>query len=230
MRIKQLLLAGLFISTICNPCISQIIVDSKAVVSNVDFNLVNEELEITYDIENSSPGELFQIKVNIINESGKPVNAKSFRGDFGDNIPGGLKKKIFWEISKDIVFLDDKIHVEIIAVNQNPKLIKPVSKGTALIFSTFYPGLGSSKITLKNYHLIKGAAAYGLLAASIIYKQKAHQSSNNYNNAMTASDRDKYFSANQDQKQLSNIFLYTSAAVWLIDYVTILASENGSQR
>jgi len=230
MKLKLLLLSGLFSLIICNNCFSQIIVDSKAKVSNVDFNLVNEELVISYDIINSRPGELFKISVKILTESGKPVSAKSFKGDIGENIAGGLHKTITWEISKDIAFLDDKINVEIEAANQNPKLIQPVSKGTALLLSTIYPGLGSTKITLKGYHLIKGVVAYGSLAGSFIYKKKATQSSLDYDNSSTASERDKYYNAHQDQKQMSNILMYTSAAVWLIDYVTILASENRSQK
>jgi hypothetical protein len=230
MQLKHLLFAGLFCLTICNPCVSQIIVDSKAVVSNVDFNLVNDELEITYDILNSSPGELFQVSAGILNESGKPINAKSFKGDIGENISGGTQKKIVWEISKDIGFLDDKIFVEIVAVNQNPAIIKPVKKGTALLMSTIYPGLGSSRITFKQYHLLKGVAAYGTLAGSFLYKRKASQSSLDYENAVTAADRDKYFSANHNQKQLSDVLLYTSAAIWIVDYVTILTCQNRSAK
>ena len=230
MKLKLLLFAGLFSLIICNPCFSQVIVDSKAVVSNVDFSLVNEELIITYDIINSSSGELFMVKVNILTESGKPVSAKSFKGDVGEKISGGPGKKIIWEISKDIAFLDDKIYVEIEAVNQNPRVIRPVSKGKALLFSTVYPGLGSYKITLKGYHLIKGVAAYGSLAGSFMYKKKSEQASLDYDKATTSADRDKYFTAYHDQKQASKILMYTSAAVWLIDYVTVLASENRSQK
>ncbi|MEI6047854.1 MAG: hypothetical protein WCS03_03065 [Bacteroidota bacterium] len=230
MKLKLLLLTGLFGFIIGNNCISQVIVDSKAVVSNVDFNLINEELVITYDIENSRPGELFLVKVNILTETGKAISAKSLKGDVGGNVSGGLQKKIIWEISKDIAFLDDKISVEVEAVNQNPKLIHPVSKGIALLLSTVYPGLGSSKITLKGYHLIKGVAAYGSLAGSFLYQQKSDRSALDYDAAVTAADRDKYFAANHDQKQLSKILMYTAGAIWLIDYITVLASENRSQK
>jgi hypothetical protein len=230
MKLKLLLLAGLFSLIIGNHCISQVIIDSKAVVSNVDFKLVNEEFIITYDIVNSRPGELFLVKVNILTESGKPINAKSFKGDFGKNILGGYGKRIIWEISKDIAFLDDKISVEVEAVNQNPRLIKPVSKGKALLLSTLYPGLGSSKITLKGYHLIKGVASYGSLVGSFLYQQKSDRSAHDYDAAVTAADRDKYFNANHDQKQLSKILMYTAGTVWLIDYVTVLASENRSRK
>lgn len=230
MNLKLLFYVGLFGLIICNPSLSQVIVDSKATVSNVDFNLVNEELVIHYDIINSRSGELFKIGVKILTESGKSVSAKSFKGDIGENIAGGLHKTITWEISKDIAFLDDKINVEIEAANQNPRVIQPVSKGKAILLSTLYPGLGSSRITLKGYHLIKGVVAYGALAGSFIYKKKATQSSLDYDKAATTAERDKYFSAHQDQKQMSNILMYTSAAVWLIDYVTILASENRSEK
>jgi hypothetical protein len=230
MKFKLFIIAGLIMLIVPNSLFSQVIVDSKARVSNIDFYLANEELIITYDILNSEPGELFQIKVSILTESGKPVNAKSFKGDFGDNVSGGSGKKIVWEISKDIVFLDEKINVQVEAVNQNPKVLKPVSKGKALLLSTLYPGLGSSKITLRGYHLIKGVAAYGSLAGSYLYKKKSHQSALDYDKAITSVDRDKYFNASQHEDQLSKILLYTAGAIWIIDYVTVIASENRSQK
>jgi hypothetical protein len=208
----------------------QVIVDSKAVVDNVDFNLINEELIITYDLINSKPREQFLVKVKIMTESGDPINAKSFSGDLGEGIFGGLQRKIIWEISKDIAFLEDKIYVEVEAVNQNPKIIKSVSRGTAILLSTAYPGLGSSKITLKKYHLVKGIAGYGTLVGWYIFKKQADQSSVNYQNAATTADRDKYFEAYNDQKLTSKVFLFASGAVWLTDYVTDLVVKNRSQQ
>jgi hypothetical protein len=230
MKLKLLLIAGLISLIITNSLFSQVIVDSKAVVNNIDFSLENDELIIRYDILNSKPGELFQIKVNIVTEEGKPVSAKSFKGDFGDNISGGSGKIIIWEISKDIAFLDEKINVQVEAINQNPRVLKSVSKGKALLLSTLYPGLGSAKITLRGYHLIKGVAGYGCLAGSFLYKKKSNQSALDYNNATTSADRDKYFSSNHDENQLSKILLYTAGAIWIFDYVTVIASENRSQK
>jgi hypothetical protein len=209
---------------------SQVIVDSKAQVTDVDFNLVNDQLIITYNIVGSKSSELFNVRVNILTEAGKPVNALSFSGDMGPDISGGSGKQIIWEISKDIAFLDEKIYIEVEAIHQNPKVIKPVSRGKAILLSTIYPGLGSSKITLKGYHLVKGVAGYGALAGSLMSMKKADQSAIDYDNAVTAADRDKYYEAYNDQKLTSRLFLITSGAVWLLDYVTDLAAENRSQK
>ena len=229
MKLKLLLLGSLSFIYCCTS-FSQIIVDSKAKVNNVDFNLVNNELIITYDIINFKSKELFQVKVNILTESGKPVSARSFKGDFGENISGGQRKTITWNISKDIAFLEDQIYVEIEAINQNPRIIQPVTKGKAILLSTIYPGLGSSKITLKGYHLIKGLVAYGAIAGSFMYNEKSDQSFLDYHEAITSADRDKYFTTSQDQKQASKILLYTTGVVWLFDYITILATENRSMK
>lgn len=228
MKLKLLVCISLFGLVFSHPCFSQIIVDSKATATNVDFNLINEELVITYDIINSKPGELFLVKISILTEDGKTINAKSFRGDIGEKISGGMGKKIVWEISKDIAFLDNKINVQVEAINQNPKIIQPCSKGKALLLSTFYPGLGSSKVTLKGYHLIKGVIGYGAIAGSFVFRSKADKSSIDYDNATTSADRDKYYNLYQDQKQLSTVLLYGAGAVWLLDYVTVLVSENRS--
>jgi hypothetical protein len=209
---------------------SQVVVDSKANVTDVDFNLVSDQLIITYNIIDAKANELFNVKINILTEAGKPVNAISFSGDIGSGISGGSGKRIIWEISKDIAFLDDKIYVEVEATHQNPKVLKPVSRGKALLLTTLYPGLGSSKITLKGYHMVKGVAGYGALAGSFLYMRKADQSAVDYDKATTTADRDKYYEAYNDQKMASRIFIITTGAVWLLDYVTDLVAMNRSQK
>ena len=230
MKLSSLLLIGMFQIIATAYSYSQVIVDSKAKVSNVDFFLVGDNLIITYDLLYSKSSELFTVSVSIKTESGKTINAKSFKGDIGESISGGRKKEIIWEISKDIAFLEEQIHIEVLAVNQNPKLINPVTKGKALLFSTVYPGLGSTKTTLKKYHFLTGVVAYSALSGAILYNEKSDESYSNYQAAELPVDRDKYFSASLDHNETANIMFYTAGAIWLSEYIIILASENRSRK
>ncbi len=230
MKFKLLVFLGLFFPNIICSLLSQIIVDTKAEVSNVDFNLINNELIITYDLLNAKSNEKFIISVNISTESGKLINSKTFKGDVGENITAGYSKKIIWSISDDIVYLDDKIFVEVTATHQNPKIIQPTSKSKAILLSTLFPGYGSAKTTLKTYHLIKGIAGYGCVVGYVSYKNKSDKSFSDYQSANTTSERDKFYNLSISEKQTSKALLYTGTGMWLLDYATILISENRSHR
>jgi hypothetical protein len=203
---------------------------NEAGVKNVDFNLTNEELVISYDLTNYKSHDLFRISVSISTESGAPVSAKSFSGDVGDNIKGGTGKQIIWDISKDVTLLDDKIVVEVVAVNQNPVTEITFSKGKALVLSTLYPGLGSSKMTGKKFHLLEGALAYSALAGSFIFKNKADGFADKYSEASISLERDQYFSSYQKYNSISKTLIYTTAAIWIFDYMTVLLTDNRSPK
>jgi hypothetical protein len=231
MKLKLLFLCGLFFPVLLSSSYSQIIVDSKAIIANVDFKLINKnELIINYDLLDAKPSEKFIITVKIITEAGKQISAKSFKGDVGENISGGTNKYITWTISDDIAYLDDKINVEVIATQQNPQIIQPTNKGKAILLSTILPGLGSAKISLRNWHIIKGIAAYGSIAGSFYLSNKSRKSYSDYQNAGVTTERDRLYNQSVKEDQTSRVLLYAAGAMWIIDYATILLSENRSQK
>jgi len=67
---------------------------TEARIINIDFNLVGEDIVITYDIVNYAPGEKFIITIEVVTESGKKLNTRSLTGDVGSNISGGSKKQV----------------------------------------------------------------------------------------------------------------------------------------
>lgn len=230
MKLKFLIITGIVIITIANFLNAQVIVDSHAEIKNVDFNLVEDQLVITYDLINARANEKYIVTVSIFTESGKKVDAKTFTGAIGENITGGYGKRIVWDISRDIAYLNDKIYVELEAVHQNPKIIQPTSKGKAILLSTFYPGWGSSKTTLKGYHTIKGVLGYGCIAGSFYYRYISNQSYTDYRNSSSTTERNDYYDQALKEDKASKILLSTAGAIWLLDYVTILAAPNHSQQ
>lgn len=227
MKFKILLVWGLFFLATC--AYAQIIVDSKAELTNVDFFMQEDKLVITYDLLNTKPDEKYLISVNIVTETDKPVNAKSFSGDVGENISGGAGKRIIWNISDDIAYLDDKISVKVSAIYINPRIVKPTSRGKAMLLSTLLPGLGCSKTTLKPIHLVKGIAGYGCIAGSFYFNNKSNKTFADYQDSDVAADRDRLFDQSVKEKNLSDILIYSGGAVWLIEYVNILIARNHSR-
>jgi hypothetical protein len=230
MKYKLLLILSLFAFFNIRTNFAQIIVDSHAEIKNVDFNLVNDQLVITYDLINNIASEKFIINVNIFTEAGKKVDAKTFTGAVGENISGGYKKKIIWDISKDIAYLNDKIFIEVEAVHQNPRIINPTSKAKAILLSTIYPGWGSSKTTLKGYHAMKGIVGYGCIAGYFYYSNLTDQSYKKYKSSTRSRERDDLYDKALSEDKTSKILLCSAGAIWLWDYITILAAQNRSQQ
>ena len=208
--------------------VSQIFVESKAKIQNVDFELVNEQLIITYDLVNTKPKEKFNISVNIFTVAGKEIDAHAFSGDVNSDVSGVYthKKKIIWDIQKDIAYIEDEIIVRVLAELQNPKIIGPTSKGAALLLSTFYPGWGSAKITRKNAHVLKGLLAYGCVAGAVLYDYKAYDNYEKYKNTFDINESAKLFEDAENQYKLSDAFLYGAVALWSLEYLNILFTKN----
>lgn len=206
--------------------VSQIVVESKAKIQNVDFELINDQLVIIYNLVNTKPREKFNISVNIFTVAGKEIDAQAFSGDVNSDMSGGYKKKIIWNIEKDIAYIEDEIIVRVLAELQNPKIIGPTPKGTALLLSTLYPGWGSAKITQKNAHVLKGLLAYGCVAGAVLYDYKAYDNYEKYKNAFDIEKSDKLFEDAENQRMISEVFLYSAVAVWSLEYLNILLAKN----
>lgn len=226
MKIKLVVFIFFILLINCKNLFSQIVVESKAKIQNVDFELVNDRLVITYDLVNTKPREKFNISVNIFTVAGKEIDAQAFSGDVNSDVSGGYKKKIIWDIQKDIAYIEDEIIVRVLAELQNPKIIGPTSKGAALLLSTLYPGWGSAKITRKNAHVLKGLLAYGSVAGAAIYNYKAYDNYDKYKNTFDINESAKLFEDAENQYKLSDAFLYGAVALWSLEYLNILFTKN----
>jgi hypothetical protein len=204
---------------------------SKARVENVDFNLEDENLVITYDIVKGKSGELFTVKVNILTPNGKNISAFALSGDIGPGVTGGTGKKIIWDLNKDNVYLDDEISVEVI-IDQNlaPPMGTPgsstkgttknVSVGGAMLRSLVFPGLGNRYANGgKGAYWLMGVAGYGAIGASVFFNNQADETYQDYLLSTSASERDQLFSDAEGYKQNQNIAMYTAAGIWVIDLI-----------
>jgi hypothetical protein len=217
----------LCVTILCNYHLSsQVIVKSKAKVENVNFGYVMQQVVITYDLINTRFNEKFTITLKVYNTKGEEIPVSSVSGDIGEKISGEGKKKITWNIHRDLEKLDDNIYVVIEADLKNPKIIKPISREIGLVYSTIYPGYGGSRITGKKIHLLKGIAGYGLIGSSIIIRGQASSSYDSYKIETNLDKRDEYYQKVESQLLTSRLLLAGAGLVWISDYLTVLLSEN----
>lgn len=202
---------------------------TEAKIINIDFNLVGEDIVITYDIINYAPGEKFDVTIEVITESGKNLGARSLKGDVGRNITGGKNKTVTWDFKNDNIKLTEGIYVEVIAesllVIEKPKPVKRKSLGGAFVKSLVFPGWGNSSISGGPYWLF-GVAGYGCVAGSAIFNNQSHQSLEDYKIALDIDRRDQLFSDAESQNQLSAILMAGAAAIWVTDITILLIKGN----
>ena len=90
----------LFIQPICNG-------QSEFMIDNPDISLRGNQIYITYNIQNSSSSQLFTVRLEITDEGGNLLSAKSFSGDIGARIRGGNNKTIIWDLGADNIFVNE---------------------------------------------------------------------------------------------------------------------------
>ncbi len=217
----------LLLCLLCNyPLTSQVTIQSKAKVENVNFGYVMDQVVINYELIDTRFPEKFTISIKVYNTKGEEFPATSLSGDIGDNISREGKKKITWNIHRDLERLDDNIYIVVEAELKNPKVIKPISRGLGLAYSTIYPGYGGYRITGKKIHLIKGIAGYGLVGSSIIMRGQASNSYDSYKTETDLDKRDEYYQKVESQLLTSNLLLVGAGLVWISDYLIVIFCEN----
>ena len=204
---------------------------TEARIINIDFNLVDEDIVITYDIVNYAPGEKFDIVIEVITESGKKLDARSLTGNVGRNISGGKNKTVTWDFKNDNIKITEGIYVEVIAesllVIEKPKPSKKKSLGGAFVKSLVFPGWGNSSISGGPYWLF-GFAGYGCVAGSVLMNKQSYQSLEDYKVSFNRDERDKLFSDAESQNQLSTILMIGAGAIWVTDITILLIKGNNT--
>ncbi len=217
-----------------------------AAIRNVDFSLVGNKLVITYSITDFKSNDRFNVKAEIFKATGERVNAISFTGDL-KGVQSVTDNKIYWDIEKDNITLDEEIYVvitgevisapfeaesEVPAIKRDtPSAAKQAetSKGsrTSYFFeSLIFPGWGTSKLTRNNGHLVKGFIGYGAIIGSLLMANKSNLNYNDYRLANTAEDRDKYYNDAKNANNISLMLAGGAAVVWSVDLISVLAVKS----
>ncbi len=187
---------------------------TKAEITNINFQLINEKVIITFDLIYAKPGDLFDIKVDVYNSTGYKIEAQSIEGNFTD-VKRGKNKQIIWYIGKDYNNFDDNIYVELTAHHKNYKPINRVTRIEAMAKSTLYPGWGSAQITLRKSNYAKGLFGYGFITSSLFCNLLSDKVSSNF-------ETDVF-------KGMSYAFMGAAGLIWVWDYSKVLFSPNISK-
>ncbi len=200
-------------------------------LSKPRLELIDNYINIFYDILNTDESDKFKIWVEITDSTGNKVNAQSLSGDIGENVNGGNDKKITWDFAANNFIPETGIYVQVYAETlTSDEIIKPgksISRGGVFLKSLAFPGWGLSSMNKGKLHWLKGVAGYGCIGASVIYNKKAISSYDDYLINNDLNEADTYYDNSVKYDNLSEIFAYTAIGIWVTDFIwTIAGSSN----
>jgi hypothetical protein len=212
---KQKSLLILFFLLIVSKSLSQ---DFQINLLKLDF--ANDQLIITYSIDDKNASDKFIIQVEIKRQNGELIQSEAITGDIGENIKSGNTRRILWDLGKDSIYLDEDISVKI----KGEKNVKSYNKGKLILMSAVFPGWGQTKMTGKPWW-IGGLAVYGTLAGGIIYHKKYLDTYDLYLNAGAQTRQDL---AQQYEKEynISKALIIASASLWVANIIWVAVAPN----
>ena len=84
-------------------------------ISNTELGLKDSMIVIDYDLEGKNAGDLFAVRIEVVDENGKLIHAEALSGDVGENVTGGKTKQILWDYQADSLFIDADISITVFA-------------------------------------------------------------------------------------------------------------------
>lgn len=168
------------------------------------------QLMISYDILSNKEADQFYVWIEIERENEELIKIEALSGDVGDKIIEGKNKKIIWIPEKDSIFLNEEILVEVKA----EKRVKSFNRGSMMLLSASFPGLGQTKISKGKPWWLAGVTFYGFLTAGIITHKSYLKTYNSYTIEEDVARRSDLFTQSQKELNISNTFLFTGATLW----------------
>jgi hypothetical protein len=214
-------------------------------VSKPELSMQGKDVVISYHLLNSTASERFSVRIEITDSFGNPIEARTLSGDIGNGIPGGMNKKIVWDIQADSIFLVHEIFFEVYARPESPPAAiepgkeetpakiaegKTFSRTSLMLQSLLLPGLGLSRLNPGKPHWIRGVVGYGCIGGAYYLNQKSIQSNEAYKNPTSVDEVIPTFNRAYRQDVVSEVLGIAAIGIWVSDLVwTFLATSDLNQ-
>jgi len=122
---------------------------------------------------------------------------------------------------KDGIDLVDTIKIKISATLEDRFYLDD-----PLILSTVYPGWGDYKLRPRKPYWINGALGFTFAGASVGMYYNSKNNYQNYLDANTVSDKNKFYNNAVLSKNLRYTFMGVAGTIWLMDYIRLIKRKN----
>jgi hypothetical protein len=209
-------------------------------ISTPQLELTKNTISINYEIVNSSRNDLFYIWIEVTDTTGNRIDAKNLSGDIGENIRGGGRKRIEWDLTADSMYLDAGIYIQVYGEKKIPLVAGPKTQVTgytnpyiAMGQSIILPGWGLSRSTGKKLHIVAGVLGYSCLTASVVFNRIGISTYEKYRTTGDMSQVEGLYNKSVLQDDLSEAFAYSAIGIWAADLIwtyAVVAGKNKSRK
>lgn len=114
-------------------------------VDSIKVEQAGDFIKIGYKILNSTPSQVYRVRVLCSINGGLNTELRSVSGDTGDNVQGGKQEYfVVWDVLKDVEELNSAdfiVRAELVS-DKSPERIKNGKRNFIVMFPTQLPGLG----------------------------------------------------------------------------------------
>ena len=196
--------------------------ETKALIENVDFFVINEKIMITYDLVQASSQETFNLSIECVTENNEIIIPATVEGDVGENVKYGKGKKIYWDVFNDVEEITGEIWFRISIVSATRIYGGP---GYAA-YSLLVPGMGdyyvASQANMKIKPYYRTIAAYGLVGYGLYERINSNNKYDEYKSSTNTAEFDELYEKANNANHRSHIALGLGIAVWTYDVVWVL--------
>jgi len=156
---------------------------SRAMIKNVQMEVVDDKVRIYYDIVNSHPEQLHRIDFKFITQDYKFVSPYQMSGDVGEGVTPGMHNMIEWDIMQDMNNLSTRLKPKLYLDGLSTESEIGGGPSNALL-SMLVPGLGDyfvadyRELKFKPYY--RTASSLGLIGLGLVAGQKRYRAEGYY--------------------------------------------------
>jgi hypothetical protein len=220
-----------------------VLCQTNAKITNVNFELENNSIVVTYNISGYSPDQIFTISLKFLTEANQEIIPKTITGDVGDNIKGEGIKTITWDIVADKLEVSGVLRASVSIIKSEIKTTakaeisnaakpeikteKPLttkSRGGPLnaLLSVPVPGLGGYFVGKDKIRpALTTVSTIGLLTFGIIQKSKAKKYYSDYEKSVDYDQIQSLYDKANKANHASYILTGIAITIWASDIVLV---------
>jgi hypothetical protein len=212
MRSSIILILTLFV--LSQPAICQ----TKAKITDVDFQLEDRYIVINYNLTGAAPKEEMTIELKFITENNETIIPKTVTGDIGTKIFDDGKKAILWDIVTDSPVLAGNLKATVTITSSRVIFSGP---GNAFL-SVLIPGLGGYFVDEnKTRAVFTTVSSIGLIAYGVFQKSQADKYYADYLASSTPSEMDDLYTKANSAQHTAFIAASAGIGIWALDVVWV---------
>lgn len=194
------------------------ICQTKAKITDVDFQLEDRYIVINYNLTGAAPKEEMTIELKFITENNEVIIPRTVTLDIGTKIYANGKKSILWDIVTDAPVLSGNLKA-IVTITSSRVIYSGPSNA---ILSVLIPGLGGYFVDEnKTRSVLTTVSSIGLIAFGVVQKKQANKYYADYTASTTLSEMDDLYTKANDAHHKYLTATRIGAGIWALDIIWV---------